>query len=156
MGIRSPTGTIFSIQLRDNYSRMEIYNYSAFQTIPMFINQNEWHHIAIAHNGSEFTAYVDGLPVVTKQLAIGDEVLLDLGGLIHMFWYHRGFWTEGRTWLRMVDDPHRQINPVIQARALRSAALLAYAQNDCADATGLYEQSLHLYHQADYSGILLP
>jgi hypothetical protein len=74
MGIRGSAGAIFSLSLRDNYSRLEIYTGASpmpSRAPAVSIAQNKWHHIAVAYNGSTFTLYLDGLPINTNTLSMG-------------------------------------------------------------------------------------
>ncbi|MDQ5852390.1 MAG: tetratricopeptide repeat protein, partial [Chloroflexota bacterium] len=83
---------------------------------------------------------------------------LRLAGALAIFWRHRGYLSEGRSWLKQVlaaarDGEHAAgPSPVAQFRQYRAKALaavghLAWAQSDYPEATALLEQSLALYRE---------
>ncbi len=71
------------------------------------------------------------------------EAGLRLGGALRQYWYVRGYWNEGRTWLaRILDLPAAQARTIARAQALNSAAYLAHMQGDATSAERLYEESI--------------
>ncbi|MDQ3927573.1 MAG: tetratricopeptide repeat protein, partial [Chloroflexota bacterium] len=73
------------------------------------------------------------------------EIALRLSGALGQFWYVHGHLSEGRRWLQETLARASKQPPLIRARALTSAALLAYKQGDHAHAIPLYEKSLAIY-----------
>jgi predicted ATPase/DNA-binding XRE family transcriptional regulator len=67
-----------------------------------------------------------------------------LAGALGLFWYHRGFWSEGRGWLERVLALPGQASPISTSKALARLGLLAHAQGDEARATCAVEESLAL------------
>jgi predicted ATPase len=58
------------------------------------------------------------------------ELSLRLAGALGPYWYHRGDFTEGRTWLKELLASPGMVNPVIRAKALDFAGILASYQGD--------------------------
>ncbi len=72
-----------------------------------------------------------------------------IGGALGRFWYLRGYFTEGRRWLRAaLADPSLLPVPA-RATALHWAGVLAWSQGDYAEARALLEQGLALRQGLD-------
>jgi predicted ATPase/DNA-binding SARP family transcriptional activator len=73
----------------------------------------------------------------------GADVALRLGGALWRFWSIRGPVGEGREWLtRLLTRAGEAGGPVVRAKALASAGLLAYQQGDHTAARPLFEACL--------------
>jgi tetratricopeptide (TPR) repeat protein len=85
------------------------------------------------------------------------EIALRLGGALHMFWWTLGHWSEGRTFLERALTVSEGIETSsIGAKALFSAAQLAFVQSDYERAEVLSEGSLALLRElGDQRGIAL-
>jgi predicted ATPase/class 3 adenylate cyclase len=71
------------------------------------------------------------------------EIGLRGAGALWWFWYLRGYWSEGRGWLaRALACTDRHAHPVVRAKGLFGAAMLAAVQGDYATARPLSEESL--------------
>ncbi|HEX6481202.1 MAG TPA: LuxR C-terminal-related transcriptional regulator [Ktedonobacteraceae bacterium] len=87
------------------------------------------------------------------------EMALRLGGALRPFWWGRGHWSEGRTFLERAlaagrSLPDARIDPSVRAKALMSAANLAFVQSDYEQTAVLCEESLTLYRALeDHYGI---
>jgi tetratricopeptide (TPR) repeat protein len=84
------------------------------------------------------------------------EVGLRLAGALWRFWYMRGFFSEGRTWLEAaLFQGHAAAAPeTVRAQALYGAGALALSQGDCAQARAVIEESLALWRElGDRQGI---
>lgn len=75
------------------------------------------------------------------------EIALRFGAALSQFWHVRGYWSEGRQWLHRILTSSITVKSSIRAAALSGAALLAHNQNDYAQATAQYNESLVLYRQ---------
>ena len=69
---------------------------------------------------------------------------LRLAGAMGWFWHLRGHWPEGRNWLRNYESGMRGDGKEPQAKALSSAGLLAWAQDDLAAASTYLTHALTL------------
>jgi len=68
---------------------------------------------------------------------------LRLGGALWRFWYHRGYFPEGRAHLeRVLGVQGASVHTAIRAKALNGAGNLAYNQGDYAAARLFHEESL--------------
>ena len=67
-----------------------------------------------------------------------------LAGALGRFWYHRGFWSEGRGWLERVLALPDEPSPLAKARTLVWFGILAYYQGDDARALPAIRESLSL------------
>src|SRR6266567_2165773 len=87
------------------------------------------------------------------------EMALRLGGALRPFWWGRGHWSEGRTFLERAlaaggSFPDPRIDPSVRAKALIAAANLAFVQSDYEQTEVLCEESLALYRElGDHYGI---
>ncbi|MCC6791321.1 MAG: tetratricopeptide repeat protein [Thermomicrobiales bacterium] len=84
------------------------------------------------------------------------EPLIQLTGALGWFWYLRGHLTEGRNWLDRALRAERSGpgNPVLRARALRSAGKLAWEQADYAGASILLDETKTLSEElGDRGGV---
>lgn len=84
------------------------------------------------------------------------EQALRLCGALEPFWFRRGYWTEGRGWLRIaLDLPAEQAQTATRAKALHDVAELIRLQGDDAEARPLLEESIALYRQlGDEDGLI--
>jgi non-specific serine/threonine protein kinase len=72
---------------------------------------------------------------------------LRLAGALWWFWFHRGFWSEGRRWLEdlLASEP----GPAeARAKAVLGAGWLAFAQDDLVQARAHLEESVRLWRKA--------
>src|SRR5258706_2268603 len=79
---------------------------------------------------------------------------LRLGGALRPFWWERGHWSEGRSFLERALAAGRSfadawIDPAVQAKALLAAASLAFFQSAYEQAKTLCEESLALYRELE-------
>jgi predicted ATPase len=74
------------------------------------------------------------------------EAAQQLAGALGLFWYHRGFWSEGRRWLEQTLALPGAAAPPIAARALCRLGLLASVQADFAGAAAALDASFALAH----------
>jgi predicted ATPase/class 3 adenylate cyclase len=71
------------------------------------------------------------------------EVCLQIVAAPWLFWYYRGYWSEGRQWLeRALALPDAASPTPARSYALRCAGKLAYLQGDLAAAEAMLEESL--------------
>jgi len=76
------------------------------------------------------------------------ELALRLCGALRPFWFRRGYWSEGRGWLRAaLDLPAEYVQLATRAKALYAAGELVSYQDDDAEARLLLEESVALYRQ---------
>jgi non-specific serine/threonine protein kinase len=77
------------------------------------------------------------------------ELSLHLSGALNGFWYFRGHFSEGRTWLtRALARRPANVSPAVLARALQIAGELAHYQGDDGEAIPLLEESLPFCREA--------
>jgi predicted ATPase len=73
---------------------------------------------------------------------------LAMGGAPGLFWYARGYWSEGRTWLEELETAARSMpappSAAIRSKALGAASVLALNQGDLAAARAFCEESVGL------------
>jgi non-specific serine/threonine protein kinase len=82
------------------------------------------------------------------------EEALRLAGALWWFWYARGYWNEGRTWLEGALSEGSGTSASVRAKALNGAGLLARDQGDYGRAEMLCEESLALFRKlGDKRGI---
>jgi predicted ATPase/class 3 adenylate cyclase len=72
------------------------------------------------------------------------EMALRMTGGLWQFWWIRGYWYEGRTWLEQALDLGSELSGRVRKSALAGAGAMAWAQDDYARATRLMEESLEL------------
>lgn len=80
------------------------------------------------------------------------ELGLRLASALSAFWFARGNYSEGRTWLSRVlarAEQADEVAPATRARALNEAGHLAWFQSDCVPAQTCLEQSLDLWRTLD-------
>jgi DNA-binding CsgD family transcriptional regulator/tetratricopeptide (TPR) repeat protein len=79
------------------------------------------------------------------------ETGLRLAGALLWFWFHQGYWSEGRAWLQGALATHestgRPARTAARAKALSSAGHLAYHQGDHALARLQLEESVELWRK---------
>lgn len=88
------------------------------------------------------------------EVALG----LRLAGALWRFWQGHGYFGEGRAWLEgllaLSERGDHDAPPLVRAKALRRAAMLAFRQNDYGRAAALNEESLTLCRaMSDRAGI---
>lgn len=89
-----------------------------------------------------------------SALATHPQAALRLAGALGEFWCTRGYYSEGRSWLRHALAQYTGAPSRAQGWALRKAGKLAIAQGDYAEATTLWETSLAVYqHLGDAEGM---
>jgi predicted ATPase/DNA-binding CsgD family transcriptional regulator len=83
------------------------------------------------------------------------EAGLRLGGALWRFWYVRGYFAEGRTWLaELLALPSAPTLAAARASVLEGAGNLAHQQGDYTAAWALHEESLAIWREAgDWPGI---
>lgn len=85
----------------------------------------------------------DNLRAALEWSSSDPERGLCLASALWLFWYLRGYVSEGREWLKQFLTAHAPTP--LRAKALYGASMLARAQDDYAQATALLEESLKLY-----------
>ncbi len=72
---------------------------------------------------------------------------LSLAGALWRFWYTRGSFSEGRSWLSRFLEPAGagQVEPALRARACFGLGAMAYSQSDFDTARAQYDESLALW-----------
>ena len=92
----------------------------------------------------------------SKTEGRGPETTLRLAGALWRFWFVRGYWSEGRSWLGAGLPADGSASLSTQAKALIGAGFLAWCQDDYKTAAALGEQSLGLCRTLeDKRGIVL-
>ncbi len=84
------------------------------------------------------------------------EIALRLGGALDMFWWVRGYLSEGRNFLEHVLARSKDSMTSLRAKALRSAGWLAYFQGYYEQAATQNRESVHLYRTLGDVGNLVP
>jgi hypothetical protein len=84
-----------------------------------------------------------------------EESALRMANALYYYWYTRGLMSEGREWYaKALAMPGASARIPARARALRSAALLAFRQNDLKACRVLNDESLAIWRElGDKSGI---
>jgi len=77
------------------------------------------------------------------------EIALRLAGTLHMFWWALGHWSEGRTFLERALAASEGVTPSVRAKALYTAANLAFVQSDYEQAETHSSESLALYRELE-------
>lgn len=77
----------------------------------------------------------------------GQSGALRMAGLLGKYWFLRGHWSEGRSWLSRALTEVPGQSPDDRARALDAIGLIALFQNDYARAAEYLEEGLSLYRQ---------
>lgn len=76
---------------------------------------------------------------------------LPLAGALWWFWFHRGYWSEGRKWFAQALATGGRVGALAtseeRAKALLGAGMLAWAQGDHPVARSQLEESVALYRQ---------
>ena len=82
------------------------------------------------------------------------QLALRMAGALWRFWWARGFLNEGRNFLQKALSQSRCSDPVVQAKALNGAGMLAFYQDDYDQAEKLCGESLALFRElGDRRGI---
>src|SRR6266699_3352694 len=93
-------------------------------------------------------------PAADEEGRLHREIALRLTGALWMFWWVHGYLSEGRTFLERALTTSEGVPAPIQAKALFTAAHLAFVQSDYERAEALCEESLALYRElGDQRGI---
>ncbi len=77
------------------------------------------------------------------------EMALRLAGALGPYWYHRGDFTEGRDWLKNLLATQEEVSPVVRAKALDLAGILAAYQGEYAEATASLDEARRLFQDLD-------
>ena len=79
------------------------------------------------------------------------ETALRLSGSLWWFWFHQGYWREGRAWLEqaLVSAAEEPTPAARRAKALLGSGVLAWAQGDRAAARARLEESVALWRTLD-------
>jgi predicted ATPase/class 3 adenylate cyclase/DNA-binding CsgD family transcriptional regulator len=89
-----------------------------------------------------------------EQAEEGKAMALRLGGALQLFWYIRGYYSEGRDFLERALSRSDEVAAPVRAKALYAASQLHYALGSHDRAEELCEQSLALYRElGDTMGI---
>lgn len=96
----------------------------------------------------------DNLRAVLSWAVAGGEWVrgLRLASALWWFWFHRGYWSEGRHWLTTLmagSEEFASAPATVQAKSLLGAGVLAWAQGDHAAARAQLEGSVALFRQLD-------
>ena len=83
------------------------------------------------------------------QGCLHEETRLKLASALWRFWYIRGYYSEGRSWLEGALTRGRSITPAVRANALNAVGILAMTQGDCETAQRFYEES-YLFSTAPF------
>lgn len=75
---------------------------------------------------------------------------LRLCGVLWRFWWIRGYWQEGRSWLARILQQAASEAPEQRAKVLHGAGILARAQGDLASAETYLTESLALWRACQY------
>jgi predicted ATPase/DNA-binding CsgD family transcriptional regulator len=75
------------------------------------------------------------------------ELSLRLGGVLALFWWVRGYISEGRHWLEQALEISRGVRSAVRAKALVGAGELATLQDDFGQAEALYAEGVALYRE---------
>jgi len=73
-----------------------------------------------------------------------DETAAGIAAALYAFWDLRGYYAEGRNWLRRVLAEERQLTPAMRAKALMGAATLAVIQGDLEEAAATAQNAAEL------------
>lgn len=88
--------------------------------------------------------------VLAWALARGEvETAARLGSAIWRFWQLRGHLNEGRSWFARILAAGAALPPLLRAKTLKGAGVMAWYQSDYEQATADFETSLRLYRQLD-------
>jgi predicted ATPase len=77
------------------------------------------------------------------------EMAMRLGGALRLFWWGRGHWSEGRSFLERALAASEGIEAPVRAKALFAAGNLAFIQSDYERAEPLCQESLVLYRELE-------
>jgi DNA-binding CsgD family transcriptional regulator/tetratricopeptide (TPR) repeat protein len=77
------------------------------------------------------------------------EMAMRLGGALRLFWWGRGHWSEGRSFLERALAASEGIEAPVRAKALFAAGNLAFIQSDYERAEPLCQESLALYRELE-------
>ena len=108
--------------------------------------------------GEEGTQWVEQLEsehgnfraALSFGLEAGERVeALALAGALRRFWHVHGHLTEGRRWYEAVLEPGDDVPPLLRAKALNGAGMLAGEQGDLETAAKYFEESVALARTAD-------
>ena len=75
------------------------------------------------------------------------ELALRLGGVLALFWWVRGYISEGRHWLEQALEISRGVRSAVRAKVLVGAGELATLQDDFGQAEALYAEGVALYRE---------
>jgi len=75
------------------------------------------------------------------------ELSLLLCGWLTMFWYYRGYTSEGRQWLTKALTRVDEVSTELRAKLFNAAGILAWAQGDFNEAKRSYENSLKVWRE---------
>jgi predicted ATPase/DNA-binding CsgD family transcriptional regulator len=131
----------------------------AGETGPFYLRQAQWCLKLVAGaeeglRGAEQAAWFEQLEREHDNLRAGlsrasdPAMQLQLASALFYFWSRRGYLSEGRRWLTLALGNAQSLHPTpTHAKALYSAAQLAYLQGDSASAHSLAEQSIAVSKQ---------
>ena len=84
------------------------------------------------------------------------EIALRLAGTLHMFWWARGHWSEGRNFLERALTASEGTTASVRAKALYAAANLTFVQSDYERTEAHAQESLALFRElGDQPGMAL-
>jgi len=131
----------------------------AGETGPFYLRHAQWCLKLVAGaeqglRGAEQAAWFEQLEREHDNLRAGlsrasdPAMQLQLASALFYFWSRRGYLSEGRRWLTLALGNAQSLHPTpTHAKALYSAAQLAYLQGDSASAHSLAEQSIAVSKQ---------
>lgn len=103
---------------------------------------------------AQLEAEHNNLRAVLETWRTEPQAALRLAGALERFWLLRGHWREGRDWLQKILVSHNSSSLPARAKALLSAATLAWALDAYEEASALGEESLSACReQGDLPGV---
>ena len=78
LGLGDSTNSGYRWQLADNYQSMILSTGATTASVPVNLAANTWHHLALVHDGTTWTGYVDGIPAGVITQSVGSLTGLDL------------------------------------------------------------------------------
>jgi hypothetical protein len=118
---------------------------------------------AVGLRSKDLAAWLDRLTIEHANLraaldwslvAGADETAAGIAAALYPFWDLRGFYSEGREWLRRVLEHAQRLSPPLRARVLMGATTLAVIQGDLTAAAAAGEEAASLSRAAgDLAGL---
>jgi predicted ATPase/DNA-binding SARP family transcriptional activator len=86
---------------------------------------------------------------LSRGLLKAPDIALQFASALSEFWFLRGYFHEGRSWLAQALARSAAVPTITRGRALLGAGRLAWIQTDFAQATSLATEGLHLFRWLD-------